>query len=187
MEFYNELVENGLLDQYGQPITENAERTRHVGLELEANTILTDEFSIYGNLTVSSNRFVHYQSQNDISGNTLTTPVTLDGNRIGGFPDLLGNIRATYASRGFSIVLLGQYVGSQFTDNFQSSLDEIDPYFVVNGWISYKINNFLSLSSVEFKLCINNMLDKLYIAHGEGIYFYPAATRNFFLNCSINL
>jgi iron complex outermembrane receptor protein len=187
MEFYNELVDNGLLDQYGVPITENAERTRHAGLELEGNTILTKGFSVYGNLTVSSNRFVHYQSHNDISGNTLTSPMTLDGNEIGGFPELLGNIRATYSSEGFSIVLLGQYVGSQYTDNFQSSLDEIDPYFVMNGWISYKVNNFLSFSSIELKLYGNNLLNKIYVAHGEGEYFYPAATRNFFLNCSVNL
>lgn len=187
MEFYNELVENGLLDQYGQPITENAERTRHVGIELEANTTLADVFSIYGNLTFSSNRLVHYESHNDIYGNTLTIPIALDGNTIGGFPGVLGNIRVTYTANGFSIVLLGQYVGSQYTDNFESSPHEIDPYFIVNGWVSYKLNNFLSMSSIELKLYVNNLLDKLYIAHGEGEYFYPAATRNSFLNCSINL
>jgi len=187
MEFYNELVDNGLLDQYGQPITENAQRTRHIGLELQASEMVTDEFSIYGNITASSNRFVHYESHNDVSGETLTTPLTLDGHVIGGFPKFLGNIRGTYSSKGFSVVLLGQYVGSQFTDNFESPVDKIDPYFVINGWFSYKINNFLSLSSVELKLYCNNLLNKLYIAHGEGEYFYPAATRNFFLDCSVNL
>ena len=187
MEFYNELVSNGLLDQYGQPIDGNAERTRHVGLELEGNANVTNEFSVYGNFTLSRNRLIHYQSYTDTSGNALSAPLTLDGNVIGGFPEFLGNLRATYSSDGLSIVLLGQYVGSQYTDNFQTEQHEIDAYFVLNGWVSYRIMDFLSLSSVEFKLYGNNLLNKLYIAHGEGEYFYPAATRSFFLNCSISL
>ncbi len=190
MEFNNELVSNGILDQYGQPIDGNAERTRHIGLEIETNANLTNEFSVYGNLSIGRNRIIHYiyyETDTDSLGNTFTILDTLDGNRIGGFPELLGNVRATYKSGGFSIVLLGQYVGSQYTDNFQSAVDEIDPYFVVNGWISYRLNNFLSSSSVEFKLYCNNLMNRLYIAHGEGEYFYPAATRTFFLNCSINL
>jgi iron complex outermembrane receptor protein len=187
MEFYNELVSNGLLDQYGTPIDGNAERTRHIGLELEANAVLTKTFSVYGNISLSRNKLIHYKSYTDINGNDLRSPIVLDGNTIGGFPEVLGNVRATYATNSLSVVLLGQYVGSQYTDNFQSSLHEVDPYFVLNGWISYKINHPLSLSSVEFKLYCSNILNRIYIAHGEGEYFYPAATRNFFLNCSISL
>ncbi|HUI31237.1 MAG TPA: TonB-dependent receptor [Candidatus Acidoferrales bacterium] len=190
MEFYNELVSNGELDQYGQPIDGNAQRTRHIGLEFETAANLTNEFSIYGNLSLSRNRIIHYiyyETEADSLNNSIVVPDKLDGNRIGGFPELLGNIRATYALGGFAVALLGQYVGSQYTDNFELLSDKIDPYFIVNGWISYKVNNFLSLSSVEFKLYCNNLLNKLYIAHGEGQYFYPAATRNLFLNCSINL
>lgn len=190
MEFSNELVSNGVLDQYGQPVDGNAPRTRHIGLEFETTAILTNEFSIYGNLSLSKNKIIHYsyyETKTDSLGNAVTIPDTLDGNRIGGFPELLGNIRATYSSGGLSIVLLGQYVGSQYTDNFQSALNEIGPYFVVNGWISYRLDKFLSLSSVEFKLYCNNLLNRSYIAHGEGEYFYPAATRSFFINCSINL
>ncbi|MCL5268583.1 MAG: TonB-dependent receptor [Bacteroidetes bacterium] len=187
MEFYNELVSNGLLDQYGQPITGNAKRTRHVGLELEANAIITNNFALYGNISVSRNKLIEYTSYIDTTGNTIANGISLDGNTLGGFPELLGNIRATYATDNFSAVLLGQYVGSQYTDNFQLASREISPYFIVNGWLSYRIRDFLSLSSVDFKLYVNNLLNRLYIAHGEGIYFYPAATRNFFITCSVDL
>jgi iron complex outermembrane receptor protein len=186
MEFYNELVSNGLLDQYGQPITGNAKRTRHIGLELEANAIITNDFAVYGNVSVSRNTLINYTSYIDTAGNTIDNGISLDGNTLGGFPELLGNIRATYATDNFSVVLLGQYVGSQYTDNFQLASREISPYFIVNGWLSYRMRNFLSLSSVDFKLYANNLLNRLYIAHGEGIYFYPAATRNFFVTCSVD-
>ncbi len=187
MEFYNELVSNGLLDQYGQPITGNAKRTRHIGLELEVNAILTKEFALYGNVSLSRNRLINYTSYTDTLGNPIASGISLDGNRISGFPELLGNIRASYVDDGFSIVLLGQYVGSQYTDNFQLASRKVDPYFIVNGWLSYRINNFLSLSSIELKLYVNNLLNRIYITHGEGDYFFPAAARNFFLNCSVSL
>jgi iron complex outermembrane receptor protein len=190
MEFYDELVSNGILDQYGQPVDGNAQRTRHMGLEIEASMPVTSGLSFYGNLSLSRNRIIHYiyyESQTDSVGNSVPIPDTLDGNRLGGFPEILGNIRANYALNGLSIVLLGQYIGSQYTDNFQSSLHEIDSYFILNGWISYRVRKILSLSSIELKFYCNNLLNKLYIAHGEGEYFYPAATRNFFFNLSISL
>ncbi len=187
MEFYNELVSNGLLDQYGQPITGNAKRTRHIGLELEANVVLTHNFALYGNLTLSRNELIKYTTYTDTAGNTVMDGISLDGNTISGFPDFMGNIRATYASDGLLIVLLGQYVGSQYTDNFDLPSRELDPYFVLNGWISYRFADLLSLPSVTLKLYVNNLLNRIYVPHGEGIYFYPAATRNFFLNCSVDL
>ncbi len=187
MEFYNELVSNGLLDQYGQPITGNAKRTRHIGLELETNAIISKNFALYGNISVSRNKLIDYTSYINTAGNTIDNGISLNGNTLGGFPELLGNVRATYATDDFSVVLLGQYVGSQYTDNFQLASREISPYFILNGWLSYRFHNFLSLSSVNFKLYVNNLLNRLYIAHGEGIYFYPAATRNFFISCSVEL
>lgn len=190
MEFNNELVSNGVLDQYGQPVDGNATKTRHIGIELELSTSLTDYLYLYGNVAVSRNkiiRYTYYESQTDSSGNAFTTSYNLDGNTIGGFPEVLGNVRATLAFGRFSFVLLGQYVGSQYTDNFQSSLDEIDPYFVLNGWLSFEIENFSPVPSITFKLYGNNLLNRIYIAHGEGQFFFPAATRTVFLNCSVNL
>ncbi len=187
MEFYDELVSNGLLDQYGQPITGNAKRTRHFGLELEGSAALTRAFSIYGNVTLSQNRLIEYTSYTDTLGNTVPGGISLDGKRLSGFPEFLGNIRATYTDGDFSAALLGQYVGLQYTDNFNLASRTVDPYFVANAWVSYKLEKFLSTSSLDFRLYVNNLLDRIYIAHGEGIYFYPAATRNFILSCTMNL
>ncbi len=187
MEFYNELISNGLLDQYGVPITGNAKQTRHIGIEFEGNVDITDNFSLYGNLTLSSNKLIDYTTYTDTAGNTVTNGISLNGNTISGFPSFLGNIRATFTEDGFSVIILGQYVGSQYTDNFNLPSRELDPYFLLNAWVSYRFTHFLSLPSVEFKLYVNNLLNRIYVPYGEGIYFYPGATRNFFLNCSVDL
>ena len=37
MDFSDEIVKSGQVDRFGQPVTGNAERTRHLGLELSVS------------------------------------------------------------------------------------------------------------------------------------------------------
>ncbi len=187
MEFYNELVSNGLLDQYGQPITGNAKRTRHIGLELEGSAALSHAFSLYGNLALSRNTLIDYTSYTDSLGNAVPAGVSLDGNKISGSPEIIGNLRLLYEFGNFTGMVLGQYVGPQFTDNFNMASRRVDPYFVANAWLSYKFTNLIQLSSVELRFSVNNLFNRVYVSHGEGVYFFPAATRTFFLGCTVNL
>ncbi|MGC8594716.1 MAG: TonB-dependent receptor [Candidatus Kryptoniota bacterium] len=187
MEFFDELVSNGKLDQYGMPITGNASRTRHVGLEIESSYMLLKDFSLYGNLTLSSNKLIRYTVYSDAYGNTVPGGISLDGNTIGGFPSLIGNVRVTYSHNSFSTSLLGQYIGPQYSDNYDLAERKISSYFIINAWVSYQITNIPFLSGLTVKAYVNNILDKMYIAHGEGEYFYPAAGRTYFLNVALNL
>ena len=187
MEFFDELVSNGKLDQYGMPITGNASRTRHVGLEIETSYSPLSNLSLYGNLTFSSNKLIHYTVYADAYGNTVPGGISLDGNIIGGFPSLIGNVRATYSNGSFSTSLLGQYVGQQYSDNYDLAERKISSYFIINAWVSYQFANIPLLSGVTMRAYVNNILDKMYIAHGEGEYFYPAAGRTYFLNVALNL
>lgn len=187
MEFFDELVSNGKLDQYGMPITGNASRTRHVGLEIETSYKPVSNLSLYGNLTLSSNKLIHYKVYADANGNTVPQGISLDGNLIGGFPSIIGNVRLTYSCHSFSTSLLGQYVGSQYSDNFDLAERKINSYFIVNAWVSYKIASSSIFSGITLRAYVNNILDRLYIAHGEGEYFYPAAGRTYFLDIALDL
>ena len=51
MEFTDELVKSGAVDIFGQPVTGNAERTRHIGIELDGSSTLTANISLSGNAT----------------------------------------------------------------------------------------------------------------------------------------
>ena len=55
MIFENEIVKNGKLDRFGQPITGNVESTIHAGVELSAVLKLYDGFEMFGNATYSKN------------------------------------------------------------------------------------------------------------------------------------
>lgn len=179
MDFSNEIIRSGQLDRFGQPITGNAEKTRHLGVEL-TGTVLFGKFELHANATLSQNRLVQYTVFD--SG----TPQSLNGNTIAGFPELIANARASFASDGFSAVLSMQHVGDFYTDNFQNSgkgisdpARTVDAYTVFHAWLNYRFDAGLG-QSIEMRLQVNNLFDSIYASHGEGADFFPAATRNIF-------
>jgi iron complex outermembrane receptor protein len=74
MEFMDEIVKSGQVDRFGQPITGNADRTRHIGIELSGKVQLTDRLDIAANVTVSRNRFVSHTDYSTGTRSLGTTP-----------------------------------------------------------------------------------------------------------------
>jgi iron complex outermembrane receptor protein len=187
MDFTNEIVRSGRLDRFGQPITGNAQKTRHIGIEL-TGTARYGALELRGNMTMSRNRLIRYTVFDTGS------PQRLDGNAIAGFPDVLANASISYSSSNFSTTITMQHVGRFFTDNYQDPDDNIvasqrtvDPYTVFNGWLSYRLPIESSGQSIEARFQVNNLFNKLYFAHGEGSDFFPGALRNIFASLRINL
>jgi len=174
MEFRDELVDNGKLDIFGVPVTGNADRTRHIGIELTARQKLSESFDASGNLTLSSNRLIKYQ---DYDENDQL--VSLDGNPISGFPDILANVRVAYHTADCSVALSGRHVGSFYTDNTKDGQKKVDAYTVFDLDGSYEIRRDVSGLSLTVRGQVRNLFDKLYMASGQGIEFFPAAERNF--------
>ncbi len=175
MDFQDEIIKSGQLDRFGQPITGNANHTTHQGLELSSELQVLPQLSFSGNLLVSQNKLDSYKTY-DWGG--VTTD--LSGNQIAGFPNTLANVRLTWSWHETYISVLAKYVGRQYTDNSQSKKRSVAPYSVFNLNMRYQLNK-LGLDGLELRLRINNLLDKKYLAYGEGDQFWPAATRNGFV------
>ncbi len=181
MEFSNEIVKSGQVDRFGQPITGNADRTRHMGIELSVRARPVEWLEVTGNATFSRNRFVRHTDY------STGSPVSLNDNPIAGFPDVLGNLRVTYRANNFAASLSGRYVGKQYTDNFRNEANTVDPYFVSDFLIMYTLDNLVDNIGVELKLAVNNLFDHLYATYGEGKDFFVGAERNAFFNLTLNL
>jgi iron complex outermembrane receptor protein len=197
MDFRDEIVKSGQLDRFGQPITGNAPRTLHAGIELSGKWQFNHWLSANGNLTYSRNEIKEYNFFTDVDGDGNVDALDLSGNAIAGFPDFLANLRLTLNRRGLSASVHMQHVGKFFTDNFEAkrysdSFDKsenfVDAYTVFHGVIGYNFGRFLpGEKSFLLQLHVRNIFDKLYIAHGEGSDFFPAAERHFFVNAKIDL
>ncbi len=181
MEFSDELIKSGQVDIFGQPVTGNASRTRHVGVELEGHVSLPFGFSIGGNFSQSWNRLVRYSVIGDDGGMKV-----LDGNAIAGFPDRMGNLRFSYRSSRFVGSWIVKYVGPLYTDNFMLAAHRNDAYVVCNLELLHTFPLFAG-GSLELRGEMRNVLNSLYFMSGEGDAFFPAAERNFVVGARLKI
>lgn len=205
MEFTNELVKSGQLDIFGAPRDGNAPRTRHVGLEADIATVLfsTDNsaLTIGGNANVSTNTIID-MTYFMRTVNDSVRGISLNGNSIAGFPDVLAGLFAQYRLGHLSWAVTMRHVSGIRTDNFGDQIADIrsinpsavsyldnrvDAYTVFNTDLSYDIPEFLSFQSLRLRLQINNIANTLYAAGGEGGQFFPAAERNMYMGIDLNL
>jgi iron complex outermembrane receptor protein len=181
MEFTDEIVKSGQVDRFGQPVTGNAGRTRHAGIELSGKANLASALEFAANATFSRNRFVRH------TDHETGKPLKLDGNPIAGFPDFLANARLTYRHEHLVLSAAARYVGKQYTDNFRNEENTVDPFFASDAWASYTFEHLVDDVSVEARLQVNNLFDTLYAAYGEGTQFFVGAERNALFQLTISL
>ena len=186
MDFRDEIVKSGQLDRFGQPITGNAARSLHRGLELGLRARPWEPFELTGNVSWSLNEFRDHVVFEDANGDPVPGGVQLGGNSIAGFPDFIANLRGTLRSHGFTGSLAGRYVDSFFTTNFEEVDRQVPPHFVLDADFTYDIG-VRPLQRTRLRLQVRNVLDRLYVLSGEGDDFFPAATRSFFAGVEFGL
>jgi iron complex outermembrane receptor protein len=183
MDFKDEIIKKGEVDRFGQPLTENAERTLHTGVELLASGRLFPQLSWSGNVTLSRNKLKKYAVYKS-DGSRQVVDVN---NPLAGFPDALANLRLTFSDFGLTVSLAVQHVGKQYTDNFKNEENTVDPYTVFNGMAGYSFKRGPVLPGLSLQLHVQNIFNKLYLTHGEGDEFFPAAERQVFVNAKYEL
>jgi iron complex outermembrane receptor protein len=188
MTFSNEIIKKGQLDRFGIPVTGNAEKTHHQGIEFTAAAGWNNALEMQANATLSRNRLVRYTAYDG------DVPVSLDGNTIAGFPDMLANLRATYRNEWLTASLSLQHVGEFYTDNNQNPGTRtpdpgrtVNEYTVVHAWATLKLPAGSLARTLELQIQINNLFNRLYASHGEGDEFFPAAERNIFASLRFGL
>ena len=186
MDFKDEIVKSGQIDRFGQPVTGNADRTLHLGLELSAQYQLLPNLDVDLNGMLSKSRLMRYAVWKTDVNTGLPASEALDGNRIAGFPEQLANVRLSWHEAGFTASLALKYVGDQYTDNEQNDDRRVDPYTVWNAALGYRTPPFLGMRGADIRLQLNNVLNNLYAQSGEGYSFFVGAERNYFADISLN-
>ncbi|MBL0173762.1 MAG: TonB-dependent receptor [Ignavibacteria bacterium] len=184
MRFTDEIIASGALDRFGQPITGNADRTTHVGLELSGQWHPISSIDIDANALLSRSRLDAYRVWTPDANGALTDSA-LDGNRIIGFPEQLANVRVTWRGSGVTASLSWKYVGDQYTDNFQNESRKVDAFSVFSLMLGYRVPPFLGLRALDMRVSVNNLFDRLYAQSGEGDQFFVGATRNVFFDLAL--
>jgi iron complex outermembrane receptor protein len=184
MNFRDEIVPYGTVDDDSQPIRGNADKTVHRGIELSLNSYLPYNLAFSGNFSYNDNYFEEFTMYDwDENGNTVA--LDFSGNQITGFPNILSSGKLSYLGSNFETGLQLQYVGKQYLDNTENDNRVVDPYTLVNFNFNYDLTQLFDLANVTLTLHANNLLDKEYETSGyydawaQENYYYPGPGRNF--------
>ena len=199
MQYNEQLILTGALDDVGAPIRTNSGDSYRLGLEIEAAFSLSDAFIIQPVLTLSSNKNKQTYSQVDgILKDFGTTNISFS-------PEVVASNAFIYSPlKNFSLSFLTKYVGDQYMGNTDTDTSKLKEYFVNDLNITYEWNPKSVFSTVVVSALVNNIFDKEYVSNGyyytydddwsvpgqlttiEGAGYYPQATRNFLVGVTLN-
>ncbi len=198
MYYKDQLVLTGKIDDVGNPIRRTSGESYRFGLEIDANILLSDQWSIIPNIALSTNKNKDFKAS--IDGDL----VALGDTNISYSPNIIvGNIISYQPMHNFQINFLSKFVGTQYMGNIDSDASILDSYFVNDLNVSYEINKIPIFRSIVFNGLINNIFNKKYVSNGyfytyddtwttpgetitvEGAGYYPQAEINFLLGVTL--
>ncbi len=199
LDFRNQLVLTGALDEVGFPIRTNSGSSFRLGLEIDANWTISDKFSVRPNLALSTNKNRDFFFQRDGQLQNLgNTNIAFSPNIVA------GNILSYVPNENFQVSLLSKFVGKQYLGNIDSENSILESYSQTDLNVQYVWETNSFIKSIVFSGLINNVFDEDIVSNGffftfdddfsnpgtvttvEGAGFYPQAGINFLLGATVN-
>lgn len=198
MRYKDQLVLTGELNDVGAPLRANVGDSYRLGIELEANIKLGEQFNWQPNVALSTNRNIDFVFQRDGNledlGNTniAFSPGIIVGNRIAWMP-----------KEDFEVALLTKYVGEQYMGNIDSENSILEAYTQTDLNLQYQIEVNSFVKSITLSGLVNNIFDAKFVSNGyfftfdddfsnpgtvttvEGAGYYPQAGINFLLGATL--
>ena len=181
MNYVNQLVLNGKINDIGEFIRVNSGKSYRAGIEIGVLAKLSEQWNLSGNLTLSKNENIDFKNE------TATGIENLGNRNISFSPESIANLLVNYRpSKDFSFGLQNQFVGSQYLDNTQNENLELSSYFLADLNAKYTLT--LKKLAIDFKLLVNNVLNKKYVNNGfvydSTPYYFSQAGTNFLFGVS---
>ena len=198
MNYKDQLVLTGALNDVGSPIFTNSGKSYRVGLEVESSIAITDKLILNPNVTLSQNKNQDFYFQRDgVLQNLGNTDIAFSPNLV------IGNRLTFLPIKDFQISFLSKFVSEQYMGNIDSEQSKLDAYFVNDLNVNYEWKLNKAIKSIVFSGLVNNIFDLEYESNGyfytydddwsnpgnvttvEGTGYYPQAGINFLLGMSL--
>ncbi|WP_264548852.1 TonB-dependent receptor [Flavobacterium sp. N2820] len=198
MNYKDQLVLTGALNDVGSPIFTNSGKSYRVGLEVESSIAITSKLILNPNVTLSQNKNQDFYFQRDgVLQNLGNTDIAFSPNLV------IGNRLTFLPIKDFQISVLSKFVSEQYMGNIDSEQSKLDAYFVNDLNVNYEWKLNKAIKSIVFSGLVNNIFDLEYESNGyfytydddwsspgnvttvEGTGYYPQAGINFLLGMSL--
>jgi iron complex outermembrane receptor protein len=201
MDYDNQLVLTGAIDDVGQYVRATSGSSYRLGLEIDAEIKVSNQFTIRPNASFSENKNRDFFAPINGSLQDLgNTDITFSPNVV------IGNIFTYQPLDNLQISFLSKYVGKQLLSNLNSAVsdaDVLDSFFINDLNFVYEIKPKTIFKSITLTALVNNIFNVEYVDRGYyftyddtwsepnvtttigGAGFYPQATRNFLIGATL--
>ena len=178
MNYQNQLILTGELDDVGNPIRSNTDKSYRLGCEMEFGYQITNKIHYQGNLTYSANTIKGGKKGSD--------------KQIAFSPSIISSSMLSFQPiKSLKIVGLQKFVGEQYLNNAELESSKLSSYVTYDLNVSYEFLPKKVFKSIQLNGLVNNIMNKEYVSNGAdygggAIYYYPQAGINFLIGLTLN-
>ncbi len=163
IQYKNQLVRTGELNDLGEYIYENVKDSYRRGLELSISQTKYKEIEWRGAITFSTNKIRNYQYVNPETKEIIKYKLT----DISFSPEIVASNEITlHPTKGLSIGIISKYVGKQYVGNTSTPKEKLKAYSQHNFYAQYEWN-VSETNKIDLQFSMYNILDKPYIYDGR--------------------
>ncbi len=198
MNYKNQLILTGALNNVGDPIHDNAEESYRQGVEFVFSYHLLKNFNWRINATLSKNKIKKYtQLMDDYTNGYEVLAITYNNTDISYSPNIIvGNALEFTLAKYFNVALNTKYVGDQYLDNTMENTKKLNAYLVNDLLINFK-KELKNRSELTLGLKIGNILNEHYANNGytysykwvdtvTETFVFPQAGRNYLVKFGLS-
>jgi iron complex outermembrane receptor protein len=185
MNYKDQLVQTGKLNDIGYKLQENVPDSYRTGVELAASYTPIFWLQLNGNLTLSRNKIKDYtvyydQYDNQTDWNYLgQVSKSFKSTDISFSPDAVGSfivIFKPFKKEDISFSFINKYVGKMYYDNTSNPDNRLQDYLVTDFTASYTLNT-KKVDKFDLQFFINNLANIKYNANAwVDIYKFADGT-----------
>ncbi len=198
MDYKNQLVLTGEINDVGAPIMVNVDKSYRAGIEFQAGWAISRHLQWQVNATLSQNKirnFTEYVDNWDTGGQESFELGTTD---IAFSPNSVANSQISFEPvSNLNLSFISSYVGKQFIDNTSSEKRSLDAWLVNNLKVDFSFPGKI-FDEIKLHLMVNNLFNEKYesnawvysyILGGERYEmdgYFPQAGTHFMLRADFN-
>lgn len=202
MDFKNQIVGTGALNNFGYAITGNVGQSWRYGLEIEYRVQLYKQWYWFGNGNMSKNEIAsltqtHFNTDENVSQQFTykNTPLAFSPNQI-----WLTGLTTSFFDKRLDVLAQYRFVGEQYVDNTGNKNLKLDHFQTIDLLASYRFKlNSKYAKAFQLSGRVNNLLNAKYApsgsvggfnsidnagVRGQTLLRLPAAGINYFVTLS---
>ncbi len=171
MDYKDQLVMTGKVNDVGAPIMTNVAKSYRAGLEFAAGAKITKKLSWNANISLSRNKILSFTEYVDNWDTWSQDSIYLGTTTIAFSPDIVAANQIDYKPiKGMELMLNTKYVGKQYIDNTSNNYNSLPAYTTTDLILGYTFTPKW-IKSIAVNFSINNIFNAKY-ASNAWVYSY---------------